>query len=150
MTATSHVATGSVLLALAPNLWLLPVAILLHFALDALPHYGDIDNPARSMGRLRFLLPVDASCALLALGWIYIVHPLHWSLILAGGVLCAAPDLLQFPGYMKFLNTHQVPVAQDWLARFHGRIQRFERPWGIWFEAPWLACMLMLLWKYMG
>ena len=64
MTATNHVLTGSVFAlttATALPWWvILPVAFLLHFVLDSLPHFGERGEPRKSLQRLKFLLPLDA------------------------------------------------------------------------------------------
>jgi len=141
MTATNHVITGSVFLATTVThlpLWLsLPIAFLLHFVLDALPHFGQPDDDAAALRRLKWMLPLDASLAAAILIAILILQPAHWVAILAGGILCASPDLWSATRFFRFLRTGNTARNPDWFAQFHHRIQWGERLWGIWVELAW-------------
>ena len=141
MTATNHVLTGSVLVAATVThvpLWLiLPGAFFLHFILDSLPHFGQRDNPGAAMARLKWVLPVDASVALIILLTIIVARPEHWLPIIAGGILCASPDLWSFTRFKRFLKSGNTAYNKDWFAQFHHRIQWGERLWGAWIELAW-------------
>lgn len=140
MTATNHVVTGSVLAATLQNPALaLPLAFILHFALDALPHFGQRNDPAKAIRRLKYILPVDAAIAAGVLLVIFIMHPERWPVIMLGGILCASPDLFQLPRYIRYLRTGDHRPFNDPLSRFHHWIQWGERPWGIYIEAAWFV-----------
>ena len=69
MTATNHVVTGIAIVALVPNPAIsLPLAFLAHFALDALPHFGDRKHRSKSLDRLRYVLPIDMALAAVPAG----------------------------------------------------------------------------------
>jgi hypothetical protein len=155
MTATNHVLTGSVFVAATAAhvpLWIsLPAAFLLHFVLDALPHFGQRgeENEARSLKRHKWTLPLDAGLAATVLITIFVARPEHYLAIIAGGVLCAAPDLWSFTRFVRFLKRGDASYNKDWFAQFHHRIQWGERLWGAWIELAWALTFGWLLWQYL-
>jgi hypothetical protein len=149
MTATNHVLTGSVFaLSTATVLpwWLiLPVAFVLHFVLDAMPHFGDRKNPRQSMHRLKWLLPADATLGATVLLLILVLQPAYWLLALAGGILCASPDLWSTTRFIRFFRYGDISVSSSWFAQFHHRIQWGERLWGAWVELAWFLAFGYIL-----
>jgi hypothetical protein len=141
MTATNHVLTGSVFVAATVGhvpLWLiLPVVFLLHFVLDGLPHFGQIDDRSAALGRLKWFLPIDASVAAAVLTAILIAKPEHWLVIILGGILCASPDLWLVTLFTRYLRSGDTTGGKDWFSRFHSKIQWGERLWGAWIELAW-------------
>lgn len=138
MTATNHVLAGSLLAAATATflpVWvLLPTVVMLHFVLDALPHFGQPDNQAAALGRLKWLLPIDGALALIILGSIVLTRPEHWLLMVAAGIACASPDIMWLPKFWRFINAGVVRSRENKLMAFHRAIQR-EYMWGIWVEA---------------
>jgi hypothetical protein len=144
MTATNHVLAGSALaLVVKQPALAVSVAFLLHFVLDALPHYGhrDDQSPEQSLDRLDWLLPADATVAAIVLATIAILHPAGWLLMVACGIACASPDLMWMPKFIRHkLGKPPVPRG-NWLLRFHHWIQWCERGWGAYVEAVWCVGM---------
>jgi hypothetical protein len=153
MTASNHVLTGSVFAAATINhlpVWvILPVAFLLHFVLDSLPHFGDPNDERGALTRLKWFLPLDAALAATILIVLCIVRPEHWQVFVLAGVLCASPDLWSATRFIRFLKTGQTHLNNDWFAHFHHRIQWGERLWGGWLEAAWFATFALLLWVHL-
>lgn len=149
MTATNHVLTGSVLATATVNHWpvwiILPVAFVLHFGLDALPHFGQPDKPATAIARLKWLLPIDALLAAGVLAAIALTRPEHWPVMVLGGIACASPDLWSAKRFVRFLKRGDASYGSDWFSRFHHRIQWGERLWGAWIELAWAAGFAALL-----
>lgn len=147
MRAVVHVAAGAAIVATIQNPWIsLPVAVLSHFVLDALPHYGDIKaHRAQQLAEQRWAVPLDALAALVVLLAIVIVYPDQPWLVALGGVLCASPDIGHVFPFVRYLRTGDASPARDWLSRFHDKIQWCERRWGIAVELPFLAVMLYVL-----
>ncbi len=140
MFALNHTVTGVLIVAVVPNpVVALPIAFLAHFMLDALPHYADNRSNKTLFNHLKFILPIDmllAFCVLVALA---VVQPTHWQLMIAGGVLCASPDLMWFPKFLRSLRGDNKPRRGGIIMRFHKSIQWAERPWGFYVEALWFA-----------
>ncbi len=147
MRAVNHVAAGAVIVASISNpLVSLPLAFLAHFALDALPHSGDVkENESRQLVLQRYILPVDILAGLLLLLAIVLWYPENPWLVAFGGVLCASPDLGHLPRFVRFLRTGKAMPPTDRISRFHTAIQWCERPWGYFVEIPFLAVMVYLL-----
>ena len=145
MTATNHVLTGCVFVALVVTkvpLWVvLPGAFLLHFVLDALPHFGQTGSQywAKNLARLWWLLPADASVAASILMLVITYRPEHWLTIVAGGILCASPDLWSVRRYFRFIKKGNAAPGSDWFSQFHQNIQWGERLWGAWVELAWFV-----------
>lgn len=153
MTATNHVLTGSVFAfataAVLPWWAILPAAFLLHFVLDALPHFGQRDNDYAAISRLKWFLPIDATLGAATLLSIVILRPEYWLLALLGGVMCASSDLWSARRFLRFLRTDDASRSTDWFSRFHGSLQWGERLWGAWIELAWALAFGLILWTYL-
>lgn len=149
MTATNHTLTGSVVALATASLlpwWvILPLAFVLHFAMDALPHFGQRDNSYAAISRLKWFLPIDATLAAAVLLTLLITRPDHWPLAIAAGIVCASPDLQKTGRFIRFLKTGIDRRDHDWLSRFHHYIQWGERLWGGWVELAWLITGVLVL-----
>jgi hypothetical protein len=149
MTAANHTLTGSawaLTTATVLPVWvILPVALLMHYAMDALPHFGQLDNEKAALARLKWFLPIDAALALIVLGSLFLVRPEYWLLAMAAGVLCARPDLLKTRRFIRFLRGGDSSRGRHREARFHRYIQWGERLWGIWIELAWFAAFGFVL-----
>jgi hypothetical protein len=144
MTATNHTLTGVAFTAVTVNflpIWLLlPAAFMLHFAMDALPHFGQATDKSKwrdALARLKWFLPIDAGVAASVLLTLMLVQPEHWLLLMAGGIVCASPDLWSISRFVRFLRSGNTALNNDWFAQFHHRIQWGERLWGAWIELAW-------------
>jgi hypothetical protein len=115
---------------------ILPLAFLLHFVLDTLPHFGEPNDLRAALGRLKWFLPIDAAMGATVLLAIFIVQSEFWPLAIAGGVLCASPDLWSVTRFIRFLKRGDTSLNKDWFAQFHSRIQH-EYLWGAWIELAW-------------
>jgi hypothetical protein len=143
MTATNHVVAGAVVVAVVSNPVLgLPLALISHLVLDALPHYGNTNVSGRAF---LYALAADAGLASAFLLCVAILQPDRWPWIIAGGVIAASPDLLWFPGWIKELRGET--VNRNWLTRFLSWIQWGERPWGIIIEFFWFVLSVWLFFK---
>jgi hypothetical protein len=128
------------------NPWLaLPLALVSHFAMDALPHYGDRYNPPAAFRRLKLMLPFDMLLAFMVLVLIILTHPDHWPVAVAGGVLAASPDLGSIPLFVRYLRSGKIRRSTTWFHRFHTCLQWGERLWGAWIELSWFAVFGSLL-----
>lgn len=147
MRAVVHVSAGAVIVASISNPWIsLPLAVVAHFALDALPHYGDIKaHRAQQLAEQRWAVPLDAFAGLVVLIAIILFYPDNSWLVALGGVLCAIIDLWHVPAFIDYVRNGNSGLPSDWLSRFHDKIQWCERRWGIAVELPFLVVMLYVL-----
>jgi hypothetical protein len=147
MRAVTHVAAGAVIVANISNPWIsLPLAVVAHFVLDTLPHYGDVkSHRAQQLAKQRYEVPLDALAGLLVLLAVIVWYPVNPLLVALGGVLCASPDLWHIYPFVRYLRTGDSSVPADWLSKFHDRIQWCERRWGLAVELPLLAILIYIL-----
>lgn len=143
MTATNHTLTGMLIMAAVPAPIMLIPALLSHFILDSLPHFGGANHKSKSF--LAILL-ADMTLASVLLLFILISQPAHWPLLIAGGILGASPDLMWLGPWLDELRGKN-KNAPGFIRRFHSWIQWGERTWGIGIELIWLAGGLYLLAK---
>lgn len=148
MTATNHTLTGAVTATFIANPFVaIPVAFLLHFVLDSLPHYGasylppDRQRIFMTSSSFKFILAFDSVLALSFLLSVAVIQPQSWPLIIACGIACASPDLMWLPRWLNDLKDKtNKPLGK--VASFHSRIQWGERPWGWIIEAAWFVTFL--------
>jgi hypothetical protein len=142
MTATNHVLTGAVIaLAVKQPALAVPLAILSHFVLDALPHFAlksgrVFDYEKKSFAN--YITPIDATVATAILVWLGFFLDTGVSNLLV--VICAIaaylPDVFWIPTFIRELKTH-IWEPKNWFLKFHQKIQWRERPWGIYIELVW-------------
>jgi hypothetical protein len=142
MTATNHVLTGAVIaLAVKQPVLAIPLAILSHFVLDALPHYAlksgrVFDYEKKSFAN--YITPIDATLAVAVLIWVGFFLDTSVSNLLVVVCACAAylPDVFWIPTFVRELKTHNWE-PKNWFLKLHQKIQWRERPWGIYVELVW-------------
>ena len=139
MTATNHSITAANLALVTKSWWILPIALLSHFVLDALPHFGntkgkDIDKKFITMYTIDFILLCSLWLAVL------LVTGHFRYLVIAAMTLATIPDVVWI--YRLFLEMKKKVVPKkNILTRFHTAIQRGERTWGWTIELGWLSVM---------
>lgn len=146
MFLTNHTLTGLVLgLNIADPVLLAPTALASHFALDAIPHYGDkrlvLDGSAT--GKFKFILLSDGALSVALCAFTVLMWP-QQTLHLAIGIFFATlPDLLYIP--RQIFNGW---VPSRLYARFHKTIQWAEIPSGWTVELAWAYYVSTLIAKF--
>jgi len=147
MTATNHVLTGMVIASAIPNPAIaLPAALLSHFLMDALPHYTDPDIGINSF-KFKLILGADAYIAAMCLLLVFMLQPANMWVIIAGGILAAAPDLMWLPDFIAALKHEPAPVYGS-IRQFHHRIQWWAKPAGAYVEAVWFVVAFFTAFAY--
>jgi len=144
MTATNHVLTGALIAAIVRNpVIALPAALLSHFVLDALPHFGMTSHTTKKFIKV---LIVDIVLASSFLFYLILHRPDLWQLLVVCSILAASPDLMWFPRFVQELKTGKTShMPFDPITRFHRDIQWFQRPIGLIVEMAWFSSGLILL-----
>lgn len=144
MTATNHIITGALIATRIHNPAIaLVVAVLSHFALDALPHFGKVVHNSKEF---LVILGTDIVVASTFLGYLAASRPSNWLLMAACGIFAAMPDLMWLPRFWKELHGKDVSSKKvDVITRFHSKIQWCERPWGIGVELLWFVSYVFAL-----
>lgn len=147
MTATNHALTGAVIGLVVASPVAVVLALLSHYVLDVIPHYGSAEpESARLKSSLfRNYLFVEAFLCFLIVVSLAVRQPVHWQLAAVCAFAAASPDLLSIKRYLT------VRAGKAWKPtgyfRFASGIQWFERPIGAVVEAAWAVFMLVLLAK---
>lgn len=138
MTIINHAVTGALIGAVVQDpIIALPAALLSHFIVDSLPHFGKISHKTKAFS---FMLRADMFLSAIFLLSIVIFKPEHWPLLLGCAVLATCPDLMWLPGFIREVKDHP-PKPNNLIMKFHGIIQ-FELTWGYWIELVWLITCL--------
>lgn len=123
----------------------LPLAVLSHFVLDSIPHFGDNDESDTKEGYFpRFkkaVLIIDAVLTAIFLAWLVASGS---TLAVACAIAAASPDfvwiyreiVLKIRGSLKPRNA---------ISKFHEIVQWYEKRWAIIIDAMYLAFMLRFL-----
>jgi len=143
MTGTNHIATGALIGATFTAPVAMPLAVASHFAMDALPHFGNKGFSRRSK-RFIAVVTIDIVIVMAITAAIIAFKPHHWQLMLAGGVLAMAPDAIHVPNFVREMKGRDQHSHESRLSRLHGRVQR-EYAWGLLTEIAWLAIITPFL-----
>lgn len=143
MTGFNHAAVGGLLAVALPLPIAIPLAFVSHFVLDALPHYG-IPHKKRDKSRFwRIFTTFDVLIALFLLGGLSL-FVWHRPDIFICGLAAASPDFIWVG---RILRTRSFDLSKNAskFTKWHVRIQRFERPWGLYLELVFGAVLFVTL-----
>ena len=136
MIGFNHAITGVVIGATAPGGLVAPLALLSHFAMDALPHFGRSDTfkPYNKAFKLLLLFDAIMCCGVLLVGLHFIAE--KTTAIIMGVFFAALPDFL-------WLIEGKISALKSYF-KFAKAIQRHESPEGWTYEAVFFALMVVL------
>lgn len=145
MTLTNHFITGVSIAVATKNPFIaLPLALVSHYLLDSLPHYGFKDYESRN--KLIFFSMIIFDLIIFAL---LIKSLISWSVptwYFLAGVFAYLPD---FAWYYTWAVTEKfgslAPNHKSRLNNFHMRIQKYERLWGIVPEIVYGTALFILI-----
>ncbi len=141
MTGINHALTGALIVSAVNPVIGLPLAFVSHFALDALPHFGQDFGERKSLSKGVWL--IDTVLLLLLLTGLIISS--NWLLIL-GGFVAFSPDfawIYRFVVDEKFGSLPPKPANR--LNTLHADIQKFATIKGIFVEIVWLVLFTIML-----
>lgn len=144
MTGFNHAASGGLIGALLPLPLAIPAALISHFVLDSLPHYGIPNHHRDHTTFWKVFTTLDVLAALglgiLALSW-------HRYAMFACGFIACSPDYIWLARIAK-TRSFNLSNNQNWFTKWHVKIQRYERPWGIWIELPVSVILFCYCWHF--
>lgn len=143
MTATNHVLTGVLIASVVPNPVVgLPLALLSHFLLDALPHFGMDSHKTKSF---LLYLAIDSGLAASILISVLFLDVNSELYLITGGILAASPDLMWLQPFLTELRGKKTKL-KGFVRRFHSNIQWAETSRGWPVEIVWFViCGWMIL-----
>ena len=145
MTGTSHAATGAALGLTFTAPIALPLALVSHFVVDSLPHFGvDETDPAKRKAKTRVQLILEGILISAILGWMMLVGAGIW--VFAAIFLAILPDLIWLVPYVFSHEKFQAGLMDKFaLHRFHWGIQKREAQKFWWVELLWFGLMLAVI-----
>ena len=144
MTATNHVLCGALVgLTIQQPILAIIAALVSHFLLDALPHYGGISHVSKLfMGILAADMVMAGTIVLILL----VKYPIFGLLAVICAVIAASPDLMWMPMWIRELG-HVPPKKLNTIQKFHKNIQWAEKTKYFGVEIVWAAASICLLVK---
>lgn len=150
MTLTNHALTGAlVAVAVGHPAFAIPLALLSHFAIDALPHFGlpYTDVFTRNKSRLfRAVVSLDTALFVAAFALLLVLAnqtvPV-WLVVVCILVACV-PDFAWVARFIREVSTGQWH-PEGRVNGLHKKVQWCEHPWGLIVEACWAIAMVYLI-----
>lgn len=151
MTIVNHAAAGAIIAITVKQPYLvIPLALLSHFSMDALPHFGYPGHPG--YGELLKHRLTQLYIFLDLVGWIFLIwamQGLSW-LAYVAAFTAVLPDLWRILWRASFYfwlekrgkHFHRGPIS-----RFHRRIQWAHYPWGLVVEVVIAALLITSVWQ---
>lgn len=134
--------------ALQRPLLVIPLAIASHFILDLLPHFGVNEHNHSARNRHPLFLYIVITDTVLTIAMLVLLPfvlggAISWWLLVASMLAAWIPDALWIRHFAHHLRGRQIQPGR--FARFHQRIQWFERPIGLIVELVWFSAMGIFL-----
>jgi hypothetical protein len=146
VTATNHGLAGAVIgLSITQPAIALPLALISHFVLDALPHF-DMKYYNDPTKRKHFIVYLAGDAILLAtvISYLYLAGA-SW-LVFACLFLAGSPDFVWAYRYIFQEKLGKLkPRKRNWFNEFHASIQWSATPKGILVEAPLAIIMIIAI-----
>lgn len=145
MIGVNHVATGVLVATIFSQPALaLPLALLSHFVIDAIPHWDYKIGNNVAYQQLAMMLDLTLSLSLLLI--LSVSLDSSTRLVIACGFLAALPDAMWLPYILK---REKAPHAKNkvlgTLLRLHGNIQWNESSKGVYIEIIWFIATVALI-----
>ena len=146
MTATHHALTGAAIgLIVGQPILAIPLALVSHFILDAIPHFAfstDGEKVLRTKLFRNYLI-VEALLCFLIVCFLFASQPTNWLLAAICAFVAASPDFLHINKYIKKVRGQE--WKQGWFSKFAVGIQWFQRPIGGVVEVAWCIAMIVII-----
>lgn len=145
MTAINHAVTGALIAVVVPNpLLAIPLALVSHLALDALPHFSHKQIFTKYLTEFQIMLVADILACLAFATIIFVAQPTNWWLIILCAFLATSPDFLWFRDFVA-IKRHKKQQKPDAVRRFMGWIQWSQTPAGTIVEIIWFVAVASIL-----
>ncbi len=147
MTATNHAVTGAIIVAAVTNPIIgLPLALMSHFALDSLPHFGAHTKAKAGSREFTGILTFDGVlliAILVAVSFASHSVGIDWWLLPLGALLAVVPDIMWLKHYQNDLRGEE--KHWDKMRYYHKKIQQWELSSGWIIEIIWFVAAVLLL-----
>lgn len=132
MIGFNHAAVGAIIGRFVPLPFAIPLAFASHFVMDSLPHYGIPQKKRDKSKAWKIIYAVDFVFAWSLAG--LAISQQHYAMFACGLIACS-PDFLWVFRVLK-TGSYNLGNNHSKFTMWHVKIQRYERPWGIYLELP--------------
>lgn len=146
MTATNHALTGAAIgLIVGQPILAIPLALVSHFVLDAIPHFAFSNEPESVLATdlFRNYLVIEALVCFLIVCFLFATQPVNWLLAAVCAFVAASPDFLHINKYIKKRQGKRWQPSK--FSKFAADIQWFQRPIGGVVEIAWCIAMIIII-----
>jgi hypothetical protein len=142
MTATNHTLVAANLVVAFPKWWVVPIAFVSHFVLDALPHHGEINDIKNK--RFYVIYGIDFVVALFLLVFLVFTQQEIAALLVFAIIAATVPDIVWI--YRDIRERSKAKsLKMNRFTKFHASIQKHEYPGGIYHEVIYFVVFISLL-----
>ena len=145
MTLANHLLTGAAIAKILPLPFAIPLALVSHFILDALPHFGfkSYEERQKRQKLWLYVIALDLITAILLTAWLISSNHTKWLLV---GMVAYSPDLIWIYRFIVKEKFGKVaPHKGNLFIQFHSGIQKYERTWGGAIELAYAAVMFLFV-----
>lgn len=141
MTGVNHALTGSLIGGvISQPLLAIPLAFASHFALDAVPHFGQ--DPGKRDWKFKSVLVFDGIA--LTIGAVIALMTENYFPALTA-FIAISPDFVWISRYVFREKWGKVdPGPKNKFSQWHSSIQKYEREWGILVEVVYFLLLVYL------
>lgn len=141
MIGFNHALTGALIAKIVPWPIALPLAVVSHFLLDMMPHYGIPARRRNSSKFWRYFFTLDFIASLGLGAWAIYFH--HYAMFFCG-LAGTMPDFVWVAHVIK-KHSFDFSAVETRYEKWHIRIQRYEFPKGLWIELPLAAVLFYVV-----
>ena len=146
MTTANHALTATLIaLTIKEPVLVLPLALVSHFVLDMLPHYGLNDNSLSAKQKFDSHLRVEL-ISLIGIVALLFTGAYGWNLALLASIVSILPDIEHPIRYIFYARLGKKP-PKTITYTFHKKIQWLERKWGLYVEVGYFIIGYLILSK---
>lgn len=144
MTAINHAITGSIIGFVVINpFFAIPLALVSHFVLDTLPHFGNKKNPNWIKSKwFKRVLVIDITLTTIYGLSILLLHPSNYLIAFICAVVATLPDLIYLRNFIR-ANRNKHIKMNDFI-KYSTLIQWSEKPIGIVVEIIYFVFSLLV------
>ena len=145
MTAINHALTGSIIGFVVVNPFLaIPLALLSHFILDMLPHFGNQKDKDWIKSKwFKLVLGIDIILTIIFGITLLILHPNNYLIAFICALIATSPDLIYFKNFIRANSNKKIKT--NLLIKFSSVIQWYEKPIGLIIEITYLILSVSIL-----
>lgn len=123
-----------------------PLAVVSHFLVDALPHFSSKRLPTSSRAFLYYLATDAGICGAIVLT-LAILQPQFWLLACICAFAAASPDFMWAKEFLAAQNGQKLKSRTNLVMKLHSKVQWYQKEPGLVIELAWAGLMFVAIAK---